>query len=147
MAILFYSHTVGPYAALSSFSPHPFELDGTRWPTVEHYFQAAKFPGTEHAEAIRLAKTPMLAKRLGRSRALPIRSDWDDIRDDVMRRAVRCKLAAYPELRELLLATGDEELVEDAKNDYYWGRGARGTGKNRLGQILMEVRAEIRTST
>jgi N-glycosidase YbiA len=144
MPILFYSHTVGPYVAFSNFSPHPFELDDAVWPTVEHYFQAAKFPGSEHAEAIRLARSPREAKRLGRSRAHPIRSDWDDTRDDVMRRAVRQKFETHADLRALLLATGDEELVEDAPRDYYWGRGARGTGKNRLGVILMEVRAGLR---
>ena len=48
------------------------------------------------------------------------------------------------ELRERLLATGDEELVEDSPNDYYWGRGRSGTGKNTLGRILMEVREAVR---
>jgi hypothetical protein len=146
MAILFYSHTEGPYRAFSNFSPHPIELDGAVWPTVEHYFQAAKFPGTAHAETIRQAKTPHLAKRLGRSRSQPMRLDWDDVRDDVMRRAVRRKFETHDDLRELLLATVDEELVEDAQNDYYWGRGARGTGQNRLGAILMETRSALRTS-
>ena len=126
MPILFYSHTKGPYVAFSNFSPHSFELDGAVWPTVEHYFQAAKFPGTEHAEAIRLARTPTLAKRLGRSRA------------------VHQKFASHPDLRQLLLETGDEDLIEDAPRDYYWGRGARGTGKNRLGVILMDVRSALR---
>ena len=45
------------------------------------------------------------------------------------------------------LATGDEELVEDSPNDYYWGRGRSGTGKNMLGRILMEVRDELRSGT
>src|SRR4051812_9981596 len=103
MAILFYSHTVGQYAAFSNFSPHPIELDGAVWPKVEHFFQAAKFPGSEHAEAIRAAKTPYLAKRLGRSRTAPFRPDWDEVRDDVMRRAVRQKFAGHPDLRALLL--------------------------------------------
>lgn len=144
MPILFYSHTIGPYVAFSNFSPHPFELDGATWPTVEHCFQAAKFPGTDHAEAICLAKSPREAKRLGRSRAHPIRPNWDDVRDDVMRRAVRRKFETHADIRELLLSTGDEELVEDAPRDYYWCRGARGTGKNRLGVILMGVRAALR---
>jgi predicted NAD-dependent protein-ADP-ribosyltransferase YbiA (DUF1768 family) len=49
------------------------------------------------------------------------------------------------DLRVLVLGTGDEELIEDAPRDYYWGRGARGTGTNRLGAILMEVRSALRT--
>ena len=61
-----------------------------------------------------------------------------------MRTAVRAKFETHADLREQLLATGDEEFVEDSPNDDYWGRGRRGTGKNRLGRILMEVREELR---
>jgi predicted NAD-dependent protein-ADP-ribosyltransferase YbiA (DUF1768 family) len=34
--------------------------------------------------------------------------------------------------------------VEHTKNDAYWGDGGDGIGKNRLGQILMAVREELR---
>lgn len=47
-------------------------------------------------------------------------------------------------MRALLLATGDEEIVENACGDDYWGCGADGTGKNMLGKILMETRAILR---
>lgn len=53
------------FGAFSNFSRHSFELDGEVWPTVEHYFQAQKFPGTPHAEVIRRAKTPLEARTLG----------------------------------------------------------------------------------
>ena len=39
----------GPYRELSNFYPCGFEEDGVCWPTVEHYFQAQKFPGDENA--------------------------------------------------------------------------------------------------
>ncbi len=45
-----------------------------------------------------------------------------------------------------LLATGDEELIENAPNDYYWGCGADGTGLNMTGKLLMELRTELRTA-
>jgi hypothetical protein len=119
-----------------------FELDGEHWPTVEHYFPAAKFFGTDDAwaEQIRQTATPARAKSMGRSREHPLRRDWEHGKDGVMRKAVRAKFEAHADLREQLLATGDEELVEDSPTDDYWGRGRRGTGKNRLGRILMEVR-------
>jgi ribA/ribD-fused uncharacterized protein len=142
MSIYFYSRS-SQYGEFSNFSPHGFELDGAFWPTVEHYFQAQKFPGTEHAETIRLAEKPAVAKRLGRSRKVTLRPDWDQVKDDVMRRAVRRKFESHPELRDLLLSTGDEELVENAPGDYYWGCGKTGTGRNMLGKILMEVRASL----
>lgn len=142
MAIYFYSKTT-EHAYLSNFSPHGFELDGKYWPTVEHYFQAQKFPNSDYAETIRLAKSPKSAKQLGRSRAHPIRPDWEAVKDDIMRKAVLCKFQTHDELRTALLGTGDEELIENAPTDYYWGCGKSGSGKNMLGKILMEVRKSL----
>ncbi|MGF1578761.1 MAG: NADAR family protein [Gemmataceae bacterium] len=142
MTIYFYSKT-DDYYWLSNFSKHGFQLDGEYWPTVEHYFQAQKFPGSEQASKIRKARTPRDAKKFGRDRSEPLREDWEDVKDDVMRSAVLQKFKTHQELQEMLLATGNEELVENAPSDYYWGCGADGTGKNRLGEILMEIRAQF----
>jgi N-glycosidase YbiA len=133
-----------PHGELSNFSPHPFELDGRTWPTAEHYFQAHKFSGTEHEEAVRLARSPMIAARMGRSRERPLRPDWETVKDDVMREALRAKFTQHPALRSLLLGTGDAELVEHTENDAYWADGGDGRGKNRLGQLIMELREELR---
>jgi ribA/ribD-fused uncharacterized protein len=59
-----------------------------------------------------------------------------------MRTAVRAKFSSHAALRDLSLSTGDKELIELTTNDYYWGCGTDGTGKNMLGKILMEIRAE-----
>jgi hypothetical protein len=114
--------------------------------TSEHYFQAQKFPNTPHLEEIRLAKTPKQAAIMGRDRRLPLRPDWEQVKDDVMRSAVLRKFQTHADIREILLSTGDEELVENAPGDYYWGCGKDGTGKNMLGIILMEIREIIRCS-
>lgn len=143
MAIEFYS-TQDEYGEFSNFAAYSFTLDGRRWPTSEHYFQAQKFKDAAHREKIRKAKSPMIAARLGRSRKVTIRRDWDSAKIDVMRRAVRAKFAAHEELQQLLLSTGDEPIVEDAPRDDFWGCGADGRGKNWLGRILMEVRNELR---
>ncbi len=132
------------YGCFSNFSPHGFELDGKYWKTSEHYFQAAKFKGTPHAEAVRAAAKPNDAARIGRDRKRPLRADWESVKDDVMRRALRAKFTAHADLREVLLGTGDEAIVENAPGDYYWGCGKNGTGKNRLGALLVELRAELR---
>ncbi len=144
MVIHFYSTREQPYGCFSNFSPHGFELDAKWWPTSEHYFQAQKFAGTEHEEAVRTAASPMVAARMGRSRQRPLRRDWDLVKDDVMRRGVLRKFDTHARLRAILLATGDEQIVENAPRDAYWGCGADGTGQNRLGQILMEVRETLR---
>jgi len=145
--IYFYSKTT-EYSELSNFAPFGFEDEGVYWPTAEHYFQAQKFPGAEHTEyreKICRAKTPRDAKTLGRTRRIAIRSDWDDVKDGIMLYALRKKFACK-ELRQLLLGTGDRPLVEDSPSDTYWGRGRSGDGKNRLGQLLMQVRAELRAA-
>src|SRR6266542_1117418 len=144
MVILFYSTREQPHGCFSNFSPHGFDLDGTWWPTSEHYFQAQKFAGTEHEEAVRTAVSPTIAARLGRSRHRPLRRDWDRVKDDVMRRGVLRKFETHADIQAILLGTDDEEIVEDAPRDSYWGCGADGRGKNRLGQILMEVREHLR---
>lgn len=144
MTIYFYAPREVPYGCFSNFSRHGVELDGLWWPTTEHYFQAQKFAGTPLAEQVRLATHPKQAAELGRNRAWPLRSDWETVKDTVMLKAVRCKFETHSELRQLLLDTGDEEIVENAPSDYYWGCGADGSGKNQLGQTLMQVRAILR---
>ncbi len=143
--ILFYG-TKDFYGCFSNFSPHWIKLDSQSWPTSEHYFQAQKFVGTPHEDAIRLASSPKQAAQMGRDRKRPLRADWEDVKDDVMRRAVRAKFEQHEEIRQILLGTGDAEIIENAPGDYYWGIGTRGDGKNMLGIILMEVRAELQKS-
>lgn len=135
------------YGEFSNFAPYPIELNGRLWPTSEHYFQAQKFAGTEHEEAVRLAKSPMVAARMGRSRQRPLRADWEKVKDDIMRQALRAKFTKHPELKSLLLDTGNAELVEHTTNDHYWADGGDGTGRNMLGVLLMELRAELRLRT
>lgn len=144
MPVYFYSNHEEPYGCFSNFSAHGFTLDGAYWPTSEHYFQAQKFAGTPHAEEVRQAKTPKDAANMGRERKRPLRKDWEEIKDDVMRRAVIRKFETHADIRAILLATGEEEIVENAPGDYYWGCGADGSGKNMLGQILTEVRQILR---
>lgn len=143
MTIYFYS-TQGQYGCFSNFSRHRFELDGLVWPTSEHYFQAQKFAGTPYAEDIRRAATPKQAANLGRDRSHPLRKDWEQVKDGLMQRAVLRKFESHKDIAAILLATGDEDLVENAPGDYYWGCGKTGTGQNKLGKILMEVRATLR---
>jgi N-glycosidase YbiA len=133
-----------PYGWMSNFAPYPIELEGKVWPTSEHYFQAGKFPGSDYAEAIRGQRSPMIAARMGRSRDYPIRADWEAVKEAVMRAAVLAKFSQHADLRALLLATGDALLVEHTANDSYWADGGDGSGLNRLGVILMDVRAQLR---
>lgn len=134
------------FGELSNFAPFPIFLRGRRWPTSEHYFQAQKFAGTPHEEEIRRAKKPRLAAEIGRDRRRPLRRDWESVKDGVMLDALRAKFSQHPDLRALLLSTGDARLVEHTERDAYWGDGGDGSGENRLGRLLMRVRDELRTA-
>jgi ribA/ribD-fused uncharacterized protein len=134
------------YGCFSNFSPHPIRLKGKTWPTSEHYFQAQKFAGTPDEEEVRKAKSATIAARMGRSRKLPLRKDWESVKDSIMHEAVLAKFNQHADLRETLLATGDSAIIEHTEKDAYWGDGGDGTGKNRLGAILVEVREELRSS-
>ena len=89
MTIYFYSTREKPYGCFSNFSPHGFELAGVWWPTRKHYFQAQKFSGTPNVDRMRSAPTPMKVAEMGCDRWLPLRADWEQVKDDVMRQAVR----------------------------------------------------------
>jgi ribA/ribD-fused uncharacterized protein len=143
-AVIHFYSTTGEYGCFSNFSRHPVHLRGKRWRTTEHFFQAQKFAGTQHEEAVRQCKTPSAAADRGRSRKLPLRRDWESVKDQVMLEAVRAKFTQHEDLRVTLLGTGSALLVEHTANDSYWGDGGDGSGKNRLGQILMQVRDELR---
>lgn len=131
----------GPFRFLSNFAPSPVRMRGLTYPTVEHAYQAAKTLDPEMRERIRACATPGQAKRLGRNVAL--RDGWEEIKLDVMAACLRAKFAHAP-LREMLLATGDAELVEgNTWGDRFWGV-CRGEGANHLGRLLMAERERVK---
>lgn len=143
MAIYFY-RVNEKYGCFSNFSRYGFELEGKWWITSEHYFQAKKFHNTEYEEKIRLLNSPMKAAQIGRSRKLKLREDWEEVKDSIMYNSVYEKFKQNKEIREILINTGDEEIIEKTINDYYWGCGKNGKGKNKLGIILMGVREKLK---
>lgn len=146
MDIYFY-RTNEEYGCFSNFSRHSFKFDGKIWQTSEHFFQASKFVNTKYYEMIRLTDSPMEAAQIGRRRDLPLRPDWEDVKNAIMKSAVYEKFKQNEEICNKLLSTGNSQIIEKTENDYYWGCGSRGTGKNMLGQILMEVREELRSES
>ncbi len=140
--INFYS-TSDDYGDFSNFAAWPIKVDGKTWPTSEHYFQAQKFLDEKYREEIRRVSSPMVAARMGRDRSKPLRKNWESVKEQVMRKALRAKFEQHAELRALLLATAPAKLVEHTENDAYWGDGGHGKGKNRLGYLLMEFARTI----
>jgi N-glycosidase YbiA len=132
-----------PYGFLSNFAPYPIYIDKEVWRTVEHYFQVSKFEDAALRLKIKEMDSPMMAASEGRSKINILREDWDEIKELVMHRALLCKFLQHPQLRKQIILTGSSRLVEHTPNDSYWADGGDGTGKNRLGVILMEVRSEM----
>ena len=138
------------YSFLSNYSASPFTDEcGDFYPTMEHYFQAQKATNSYDFELVRKAKTPGLAKRYGRQ--IKIAPDWESVKVEVMRKGLHFKFA-IPELRDKLLATGVQYLEEgNFWHDNTWGncqcpRCKDIMGKNMLGQLLMQVREEIKNN-
>lgn len=134
------------YGEFSNFWNFEIEIDEIKYPTTEHYFQAMKFETSDkvYMDKIIQAPDPMTAKRMGKDRHKPMRTDWQLVKDDIMYIAIKAKFTQSDSLRKLLLSTGDALLVEAAPNDYYWGSGKDGTGKNMLGKLLVKLREEIK---
>ncbi len=115
--------------------------------TVEHYYQSQKFVGTcdRHlCQLIQQVATPVEAAALGRSPGYQIRPDWEQAKTQVMYAAVLTKFQTHLDIQTVLLATGDQLIIEDSPVDAYWGCGPDGMGQNQLGKTLMNVRHALR---
>lgn len=132
----------GKYAFLSNFWSCPVVFDARVYKSVEAAYQAAKtsdMPLRRWFEGM----GPVQAKKAGKT--LRIRNDWNDVKLGIMHDLVLQKFSSNPDLKQLLLATGDEELVEgNRRGDTFWGV-CDGQGENHLGQILMRVRKSLST--
>ncbi|MGC9670154.1 NADAR family protein [Planosporangium sp. 12N6] len=144
-------------SCLSQWYPASFDVDGTTYPTAEHYMMAAKarlFGDAAAAEAVLAAPTPDRAKSVGRRVRRFDERTWAAHRYDVVVAGNLAKFQQHPPLLRFLLATGSRVLVEASPDDRIWGIGlsaeapdaqspARWRGQNLLGFALMEVRAKL----
>lgn len=135
-------HSDQPWGEFSNFSKHAIFLYGKIWPTVEHYYQAQKLTDEDAQEHIRRCATPMLAKTTATEQT-SYDPDWDTRKELVMMSGLQAKFTQHPNLRILLLGTKQRQLIERSDSDDYWGDGADGQGQNRLGVLLMQLRAQI----
>jgi ribA/ribD-fused uncharacterized protein len=144
--VRFFSKLDNEFRGFSNFAPSPVVIDGKRYATVEHFFQVSKYPSDiTWQEAIRVSPTPAKAKQLGtqKDKMDHVRADWDSKKEEIMITGLRAKFQQNSGLLEQLKATGDRPLVE-ASTDAFWGEGRTGTGKNRMGKLLEQVRTELK---
>ena len=131
----------GEYDFLSNFYQCRVAYEGLWYKNAEAAFQSAKTRMRELRKEF-TDLLPSQAKWLGRR--IKLREDWEQVKDEVMYQVVINKFAFNDNLKQKLLATGDAVLVEgNTWNDTYWGV-CDGKGLNKLGEILMKVREELR---
>lgn len=131
----------GEYRWLSNFAPSVVQLDGVKYPTIEHAYQAAKTLDKEERLRVQAEVSPNGAKAQGYR--LTLRKDWEQVKLSVM-----CDLLLQKfhidEYAQKLMATGDVLLIEgNTWHDTYWGV-CEGKGFNHLGQLLMMIREHLR---
>ena len=131
----------GEFEYLSNFYPCEIEFNGITYKSAEAAFQAQKCVNESDREKFK-DLAPGKAKSLGEG--IELRKDWEKVKVDIMREVVRAKFSQNEDIKELLLSTGDRGIIEvNLWKDKFWGV-SRGTGKNWLGRILMEIRDEFR---
>jgi hypothetical protein len=148
--IRFYRANERPYGAFSNLYRRNFEFEGEVFPTAEHAYQAGKARKPEVRAWLMSAPSPaLLAMAAHGLYYWDISPGWSTKKFDRMKRILLAKFSQHDDLRCLLLDTGNTRLVETATVDStvnrLWGE-VNGVGQNKLGQLLMEVRAELRSS-
>jgi len=127
------------HAFLSNFYMSPFTWRGDEYESAEHAFQAAKATNDKDREKVLSKKTPSAAKKAGRK--IKIREDWAEVKVEIMLDILRAKFS-NDDLAEKLRRTDGRELVESNNwGDRFWGVDEY--GENKLGLLLMQVRAEV----
>ena len=129
---------------LLSTASHPIELEGEHWRSAEHYLQASLARTASHVARIKLAASALEAYRLGNVWYRRKRENWKSLRRVFMTRALYTKAMMYPDVKEALLNTGDESIIETSAYDHYWGIGRDQRGVNMLGKVWENIRSKIR---
>lgn len=149
--IRFYRASEKPFGAFSNLYRREIEFEGEFYPTSEHAYQAGKARKTEVKKWLMEAPSPsLLAMAAHGLYYWDVAPGWSTNKFDRMRAVLRAKFTQHADLRELLLSTGEAQLIETATVDNevnrLWGE-VNGVGRNMLGVMLMELRAELRSET
>lgn len=145
-------------SCLGQWQPSYFEVDMDTYSCTEQYMMAekARLFEDEETEALIMATTdPKKMKALGKKVKNFNQTTWDKAKYAIVLNGNYYKFAQNKAMRDFLLATGDQILVEASPLDTIWGIGlaeedpqardiSSWKGQNLLGFALMEVRDELR---
>jgi type I restriction enzyme, S subunit len=140
-----------PFGGLSNMAGgFPLRVNGARILTSEALYQACRFPHRPDVQQLIIEqKSPMAAKMKSKPHRKDTRSDWESVRVSIMKWCLQVKLAQHSSsFAALLESTGDRPIVEESRNDDFWGAKRVDdltlSGSNVLGHLLMELRAALR---
>jgi len=134
----------GKYFFLSNYFSRQIEVNGRKFKSTEHYYQAMKFESSVLQQQVMNAETPNQSKKEARRLSKYIRYDWDEIKLDVMKIALYAKFTQHEDLKQMLIDTGDMILEEvNEWGDRFWGVDDDGFGENHLGKLLMQIRSSF----
>ncbi len=132
---------------LSNVYPCNIEIDGVVYPSAEHAYHCSKFVDPNIVREILRQKDPIDAKYLAHKNSSYLRDDWDSIKLKVMVKIIEAKLAQNPEVRTILMNTGNKILIEESPDDSNWGmiwtQDNTLEGRNWAGRILMTRRQKL----
>lgn len=135
---------------LSNFSAFRLWWRLTNFDTSEAAYHWEKFDHSEDRSLRTLQRMILLAPsaheafKIAEHHKEYRRPDWDVVKVGIMKQILHAKAAQHEYVRRKLLETGDRELIENSWRDDYWGWGPNRDGKNMLGRLWMEVRAELK---
>ena len=139
---------------LSNFYMCKFKAGETEYSCGEQFLQKAKadmFNDHQTAAKIMKATSPHEMKRLGDQVQNFSEQSWKDSAPQMVLKGLECKFRQNPKLKNYLLDTGENCLVEASVNDTFWGIGCHlydpdilskklTWGSNQLGNVLMDIR-------
>lgn len=146
--VVTFAKTTAKYGSLSNMAPrYPLFVNEVLIHSSECLYQACKFPlHPQIQREIIEQRNPMIAKEISRKYKMYVRPDWEDIKFKVMEWCIAVKLIQnWDTFAEVLLSTGDKPIVEYSVKDNIWGAMPEGdflVGKNALGRLLMQARAD-----
>ena len=140
------------YGWMGNMAPYPIKFDGKVWRTSEALFQCMRFDDDNVKEIIRGEKSPMGAKMKAKKyRDQMVVVPMSELDVENMRKCVKMKFDAHPQLKRQLMNTKDAFIYEDIGNrngerHKFWGAKkwseSEGAGNNMMGKILMDLREE-----
>lgn len=126
----------------SNYSLHPVTTELGTFPTSEAAYQAYKDPtNNEYIEKQKNAKSPAMSKYIGKH--CKLRDDWDNCKIHIMYNVLSLKIKQNPDVKHNLINTGLRPLIEHTRNNYFWGDGGDGSGKNNIGKLLCKIRNKL----